>query len=64
MVEFFVIVALVALAAGGLFVSQATVGVGLIAGACLFGIFAHIAQASRYQSEQRKWRETGNNLGG
>jgi hypothetical protein len=48
---------LLAICAGGLgllFLSQATTGVGLIAGGCLLAIFARLVQAEQHQ---REWRE-------
>lgn len=46
-------IAIVAGAIGFAALSQATLGVGLLVGACLFGIFARIAQAREHQ---REWR--------
>lgn len=41
--------AIAALVVGGLLLTEATVGVGLIAGGCLVGILARIAQADAFR---------------
>lgn len=48
---FLTIVALIFGVAGFLNLSEATLGVGLIAIGCLFGIVSRIAQASKHQKE-------------
>jgi hypothetical protein len=47
-----ILVALAAAGLGLLFSSQATVGVSLVAIACLAGIFARIAQASLHRKSR------------
>lgn len=54
MVILLVILALIALVIGFFTLSQATMGVGILATACLFGIFARVAQAANHQSEIKK----------
>jgi hypothetical protein len=46
-----VIVAGIATAIGFLSLSQATMGVGILAVACILGVFARIAQANKYQHD-------------
>ena len=48
---FLVIVSIIVGFVGILDLSQATMGVGIIACACLLGILARIAQASKFQNE-------------
>lgn len=45
-----VVVALIGAALGGLSLSQATMGVGFLAGACLLAILARMVQASHHHS--------------
>ena len=52
-----VIVALLVAGIGLFMLTQATVGVGLIAGACLLAILARIAQASSQHAGLRKLLE-------
>lgn len=49
-----IILAVLAWGAGVMTLSNATLGVGAIATACLFGIFARIAQASAQHAELRR----------
>lgn len=51
MVILLVILAILALVVGFFTLSQATLGVGLLAAACLFGILGRIAQAAQHQTE-------------
>jgi hypothetical protein len=51
MVILLVILAILALVIGFFTLSQATMGVGILAAACLFGILARIAQAAQHQTE-------------
>lgn len=51
MVILLVILAMIALVVGFFTLSQATMGVGILAAACLFGIFARIAQAADHQAQ-------------
>lgn len=49
-----VIAALVAVAIGVLALTQATLGIGLIAIGCFLGILARIAQASEHRAATRR----------
>lgn len=51
MTTLLVVLALVAAAIASLSLSQATVGVGIMAFACLLGILARVAQASQQHKE-------------
>ena len=51
-----VIFSILAAAVGLLSLSQATMGVGFMAGACLLAILARIAQASDHQKQNRSGR--------
>lgn len=51
---FLIVVSLILAAIGLLFTSNATIGVGLIALACLSGILARIAQAAHHRTRPLK----------
>jgi hypothetical protein len=53
-----IILAVLTLVVGALFLTQATLGIGFIAIACLLAILARIAQAASYQAEARERRKT------
>ena len=46
---------------GFFFLSEATVGVGIMAAACLFAILARIAQAAEYHAELMEYYEDNSN---
>jgi hypothetical protein len=48
---FLVVVSIIVGVFGFFSLSQATMGIGIICGACLLGILARIAQASKHQEE-------------
>ena len=41
---------------GALFLTQATMGVGILAGACLLAIFARIVQAANHHAEMLRFQ--------
>jgi len=51
MVIFLLILALIAVGIGLFTLTQATMGVGILALACIFAIFARIAQAAKHQAQ-------------
>lgn len=51
MVNLLIVLALISGGAGLLFLSQATTGVGFLAGGCLLGILARLAQAAEYHRQ-------------
>lgn len=57
MVVLLLILAILALAAGFMFLSQATLGVGVIAAGCFLAIVARIAQAAKHQEELKRMLE-------
>lgn len=59
MVVFLVILAILGWVAGSFLLSQATMGVGVLAAACLFGIFARIAQAGDQHREIMRTLRSG-----
>lgn len=52
MIVFLVMVAIAGGIVGGFLLSQATLGVGMIAGACLLAIIARIYQAAKQHEDQ------------
>jgi hypothetical protein len=51
------ILAFLAMASGFIFLSQATLGVGVIAAGCFLAIVARIAQAAKHQEELKRLLE-------
>ncbi len=60
MVILLVVVAIVVGVIGGLMLTQATLGVGIICAGCLIGILARIAQASGQHEEVIQLARTSN----
>jgi len=61
MIIFLIIVALLAGLIGFFYLTQATIGVGIICGACLLAIIARIVQASDQHAEMIQMTNAKNN---